>query len=176
MQNVPQKNRARISPWFAWLFPIPFVIAGAVTLTLGVRSLWFARESSSWPSTSGVVIHSDVETSRGNKGTTYQAEIMYDYEVDGSTYSSNRVGYGDYGSSNPSPARQMVNRYPKGKSVTVYYQEEDPEQSCLEPGVHGRTYFLPSFGAVFFFAGLGMWIYLPRVVRKQNQNADISAV
>lgn len=175
MQNVPQKNRARVSPWFAWLFPIPFVIAGAVTLTLGVRSLWFARESSSWPSTSGVVIQSDVETSRGNKGTTYQAEIMYDYEVDGSTYSSNRVGYGDYGSSNPSPARQMVNRYPKGKSVTVYYQEEDPEQSCLEPGIHGRTYFLPSFGAVFFFAGLAMWIYLPRVIRRQNQSAEILA-
>lgn len=48
-------------------------------------------------------------------GTTYKAEIFYDYKVNGTKHSSNRVGYGDFSSSNPSCARSVANQYPAGK-------------------------------------------------------------
>lgn len=154
---------------------MPFLIVGAAVLFFGLRSLQRAKASSDWPSVSGIVVSSEVDSNRGDDGTTYSAEILYDFEVDGITYSSNRVGYGDYGSSNPSGARRMVNRYQEGSEVDVFYMPENPEESVLEAGVHSRTYFLPAFGLVFFLAGLGMLLFLPRLLRKEGEHGGDGA-
>ncbi len=113
---------------------------------------------------------SDLDRNRGDDGTTYSAEILYDYKVDGETYSSNRVGYGDYGSSNPSGARKVVNKYPEGLELEVFYMPDKPDESVLEVGIQKRTYFLPAFGAVFFVVGLAMFIFLPKLLNKQVES------
>jgi hypothetical protein len=93
---------------------------------------------------------------------------MYDFVVEGTTFSGDCVAFGDYGSSNPSHARGIVNEYPQGKAVTVYYMQEDPEVSVLEPGVKGQAWFLPLFGLVFFVVGSVMAVLLPRAMRKRD--------
>jgi hypothetical protein len=156
---------------FGRIFPLPFLIVGAIFLLIGLRSMQRAQESTNWPSVAAVIVSSSVDSRSGNKGTTYQAKVLYDYTVDGTQYSSNRIGYGDYGSSNPGHAREVVNQYPKGSKVEVFYMPDHPEESVLEPGIHLRTYFIPAFGAVFLFAGAGMFIFLPRILRKQAEQA-----
>jgi len=169
-QPTPTTKRLPVT---VMVLPLIFMLAGGVVSYFGARGLLLARESVGWPSVDGVVVASEVSQSRSSKGgTTYHAEVMYDYEVDQTIYSSNRIGYGDYGSSNPGHARQVVNEYPKGKRVTVFYQQENPEESCLEPGIQQRTFFLPTFGAVFFLAGLAMLIYLPRAIRRQQEKQE----
>lgn len=76
-----------------------------------------AKESIYWLSVSGIVMPSSVESHQKNSknGTTYKAEIFYDYKVNGTKHSSNRVGYGDFSSSNPSCARSVANQYLAGK-------------------------------------------------------------
>lgn len=155
--------------FFKRIFPLPFLIIGACVLFFGFRSMGRAKASLEWPSVNGVVASSEIDKKRGDNGTTYSAEILYDYEVGGVTYSSNRVGYGDFGSSDPSWARKVVNRYPQGKEVTVYYMPDKPEESTLEKGVHKKTYLLPAFGSVFFLAGLAMFVYLPKLIAKQAE-------
>jgi hypothetical protein len=118
--------------FFGRIFPLPFIIAGACILFFGLRSIQRANNSSNWPSVSGLIVSSNLDSSRGDNGTTYSAEVLYDYKVDNTKYSSNRVGYGDYRSSNPSGARKIVNKYPKGKEVSVFYMPNDPEESVLE--------------------------------------------
>ena len=140
--------------WMA--FSSIFVVVGFVVMGFGINSLSNARASESWPSTEGVVISSTVDSHRSqDTGTTYSAEINYEYSVNNETLNSNSIKFGKVSTGNPSDARKYVNKYPAGQSVKVYYNEEDPYEAVLEPGVHASTWFLPVFGAVFALFGSG---------------------
>lgn len=159
--------------FFSRIFPLLFILVGASVLFLGLRGLVRAKASVDWPNTQGEIVESSVDRRRssGNDGssTTYHAEILYEFSVDGTLFNGSRVAYGDYGSSNPSHARRIVNNYPKGKSVTVYYMPGNPEESLLEPGVKAKAWFVPGFGLIFFIAGSLMAAFLPMAIRKQEK-------
>ncbi len=175
----------QISPrmrfFFSRIFPLIFVIAGAAVLFFGIRSLRRASASTDWPTTDGVVKFSDVEyhkdsttgskRNRARSEGTYHAEVMYEYTADGEIRSGTTVAFGDYGSSNPSHARGIVNDYPVDKKVTVYYSPDDPEVCVLEPGVTLQAWFMPAFGFVFFAAGSAMMVFLPKLMKKMHHQA-----
>ena len=61
--------------------------------------------------------------------------IVYEYEVNGIKYISNRVRVQD--KSGPTMggilySNPLLKRYPKGATVTVYYNPQDPRESALE--------------------------------------------
>jgi hypothetical protein len=61
--------------------------------------------------------------------------IVYEYEVNGTKYISNRVRVQD--ASGPTLggalyANPLLTRYPKGATVTVYYNPQNPKESALE--------------------------------------------
>jgi len=169
--------------FFSRIFPLIFVVVGASVVFFGIRGLTRARASIEWPSTQGTIVESSVERHRssGSNGssTTYHAEILYEFVVDGTTYNGDRVAYGDYGSSSPSHARHIVNRYPEGKSIAVYYMPGNPEECLLEPGMKGQSWFLPGIGLIFFTAGSLMAVFLPKALKKQHitgQGAEYDSV
>jgi len=141
----------------AWIaFNSIFVVVGLVVMGFGINSLSRARDSESWPSAEGVVISSKVESHRSHdSGTTYSAEILYEYVVDAETLSGNSIKFGEVSTGNSSDASRYVNKYRAGNTVTVYYNGEDPYEAVLEPGVHASTWFMPVFGAVFALFGSG---------------------
>jgi hypothetical protein len=115
------------------------------------------------------VVSPSINAKRFNKGgTTYHAEVPYEYAVDGQTQSSNQISFGDYGSSDPSHARSVVNKYPPGTVVTVHYSPSNPTQAVLETGINGHAYFVPVFGAIFFGLPLAMFIFTPRPLKRRN--------
>jgi hypothetical protein len=163
--NRPMSPGMRV--FFSRIFPLPFMIAGALTLYFGCRTLERARHSATWPTAPGVIEQSSVEYHRSDEGSgTYHAEILYNFMVKDTPCSGNRVAFGDYGSGDPAHARDMVNRYPKGKAVTVYYMQEDHRVCILEPGVKSQAWFAPAFGLVFFVVGSLMAVYLPRAMKQ----------
>jgi len=154
--------------FFARVFPWPFVAVGGVLLFIGVRGLLRGRASTDWPAVEGTITSSAVRRQQGggrHSSSTYHAQVVYEYTVDGVAYNGDRVGYGDYGSSSPSHARGIVNRYPKGKAVTVHYMPGDPEECVLEPGLHGQGWLLPGIGLAFFAAGTMAAIGLPKLMK-----------
>lgn len=175
--RISSSSSKQMSPgmmfFMSRVFPLIFVVVGASVAFFGIRGLIRAKASVDWPSAQGKVIESSVERQRssGSNGssTTYHAEILYEFTIDGTTFNGERVAYGDYGSSSPSHARRIVNRYPKGKNVTVHYLPGNPEECLLEPGVKGQSFFLPGFGLIFFTVGILMAVFLPKVIRKQNR-------
>lgn len=171
------RNKKEMGPvsrfFFARLFPLPFLAVGIAITFFGIKQIRDARDSMSWPSIPGVVEFSSVEQRRNDNSTTYEAEVMYNYKVNGVVYSSNRLSFGQVSSSDPTSARKIVNRYPVDSEVTVYYQENAPEKSVLMPGLHTETYFVPVFGLVFALAGLAMFIFLPRVIRKPGKKPTL---
>ena len=140
--------------WIA--FSSLFVVVGFVIMGFGINSLSNARASEHWPSTEGVVISSTVDSHRSHdSGATYSAAINYEYIVNHETLTSNSIKFGEVSTGNASDASRYSTKYAAGQSVKVYYNEEDPYESVLEPGVHASTWFLPVFGAVFALFGSG---------------------
>jgi hypothetical protein len=167
--------------FFSRIFPLPFILVGAVVFFIGVRNFNRARESVLWPTVEGRVAHSEMtiswphaNDSHQSNTPTYGAEVLYKYQLSGTTYSSNRVGFGDYESGDPSHAQSILNRYPRGISVQVHYNPQSPELSVLETGVHGATYFLPIGGLLFFVAGCIMLWGLPKLFRQMPAQAPSS--
>ena len=140
-----------------------FILVGGLVAYIGIRDLLFARASLDWLTTEGKIISSSVERKidRDRDSSTYQAEIQYEFAVNGVTYSGTRVAFGEHGSNNSTHAKDIVFRYPKGSSVTVYYSESDPDTCLLEPGVQAQVWFLPVSGLIVFIIGLFLAVYLP---------------
>jgi hypothetical protein len=160
----------RANPLIGVLIMPIFFIAGIFLAKYGGSVLDNAKASAEWPTVQGTVMHSDVVRERGtgdNRGKYhYEADVMFEFELDGQTYSSNNVSFGEYASSQASHAREIVRRYPEGSRVTVYYNPEDPDTAVLEPGVSWSSYILLGMGILFcaigFFGFFGCLVAILR--------------
>jgi len=154
------------------LFLSIFVIVGIVVAIQGKKMLATAKESANWPYVQGEVISSEMEvrkeTDDDGTSVTYSAEVLFEYEVAGTVYSANRVSFGQYSSGAPGLARKILNKYPAGTVVKVYYNPDDPEISVLEPGTTFSTYLVLIGGLVFVFFG-GLFLF---VVNKHWSQAE----
>lgn len=140
-----------------------FLIIGLVVSTIGFREMKEAKVSTKWPTTSGVILESKVDSrSDSDSGTSYHAEVLYQFEMDGAKIQGNRISFGEVGTGDASDASRVVNRFPKDTEVTIYYDPKDPFNAVLEPGIQTGTWFLPVFGLVFagfgaFFMAIGIF-------------------
>ena len=141
---------------FGLMIPSFFILTGAGLLFIGVRTLRRATASNAWPTADGMIQRSSVRTQSGSSisdPASFYAEVLYDYTVGGATFSGNRIAFAKSGGFRSS-ARRILNTYPKGKEVTVYYAPDDPEISVLEPGKKLGTWYLPVGGLAFIVAGI----------------------
>ncbi|MDO8571970.1 MAG: DUF3592 domain-containing protein [bacterium] len=169
----------RQNPVQLFIFALVFVIVGGATLFIwGIPTIQKAYESKNWPSVQGTITVSNFVTDRstnsdGSDATTYKADIGYDYILNGQTHSGSDVSFGAYSSSNASEMRSIVNRYPLGKSVAVYYNPKDPNASVLEPGANLGSFLAAGIGALFFILGIVMAVQAlkgkPKTANQQQQ-------
>jgi hypothetical protein len=132
-----------------------FVLISLIALPLGLVAFVIAaqawrgqRQANAarvWPSTTGWVISSGVRettvrqrirtsTSRYRMATRYAPRVIYSYEVNGSSYQSERLFMGDsLLTSEVSEAEREAARFPVGDSVTVYYHPANPAEATLDP-------------------------------------------
>jgi hypothetical protein len=133
-----------------------------VLMFLLVRAVWFSVRSRSWPTTTGKVKQSSVE----EVGKQYRESFQYEYTVDGSNYVSNVISFLDLfllvfmnGTRSRRAAKHVVDRYPTGSEVTVYYDRKNPKRAVLETNVWNINVIIIALaliimGGVFF---LGFW-------------------
>lgn len=129
---------------------ILFVIAGLATTVWGWRVMQRARASRRWPSVPGR-ISSVSETSELDD---LLPQIGFDYELDGQP--QRRVLEFPAGTS-PSRelAQQYLQKYPPGKTVTVYYDPQDHTRVTLEPGATG-DWLIFAIGVIATLLGVMM--------------------
>ena len=114
-----------------------FIAIGLFFIVLAVVQLLKAKKAEkTWPTSSGTVISSVVGThlarsSRGGTTTQFMPEVAYEYQVNEITYKGSSVGFGKATMSSKK-SRQVVERYPQGSAVTVYYDPQDPAKGVLE--------------------------------------------
>ncbi len=111
-----------------------------------------ARACIDWPSTRGEITHSEYIDS----SDTSSFEIKYGYEIRGRRYTCNRVFVDILGlqlhSNADSWNKEVVERYPEGTPVTVYYNPENHEDACLRR--ESRSSFFYVFGVIILIMGI----------------------
>jgi hypothetical protein len=108
-----------------------------VTILVELREV---RQASHWPSTTGKVIASRVESHKKSPGDSgydfHDTEVIneplveYEYRANGHKYRSRRVTIGEKTSGFELEA--IFARYPVGADVRVYYDPANPRTAVLE--------------------------------------------
>jgi len=140
------------------------VLVSLVFIAIGLSLLYYARsvsakaqQSLSWPQADGVIAHSAVlqqmQTSSSTNAATYKADVTYRYKVQGRDYSSERITLADF-SSSTGRAQDIVDRFPDGAPVTVYYNPVDPSDAVLERDGTSGIRLLYIIGGIFATAGV----------------------
>lgn len=144
---------------------ISALAAGLIFLHRYLRAFPEAIASLSWPSVTGTITNSSIETRLNDDRAKHHLPIIvFIYQVEGAEYRSSRIKTwrildGKQSGSTPSSktnAEYHVKKYPKGKQVDVYYSLNNPEKAVLEPGPW-LTPFSLEF-VEFFVAGLSTLI------------------
>ncbi len=112
-----------------------------------VTNAFFQRRklssSNAWPIAAGQVIESQVRTLTDYdyvnqvSSTSYSPEVRYTYEVNGQPYLGRWITLGAQKTySRATDAQAVVDRYPAGRQVTVYYHPQKPAEVVLERQTH----------------------------------------
>ena len=103
--------------------------------TIFLAIIFFTRRKmaavSGWPSTMGTITNSFIDwRSSSDSGTTAYPVVQYSYQISGQTYQGNKYAPGpEIGGTG---AHKVVNRYPAGSQVMVFYNPQNPADAVLE--------------------------------------------
>ena len=125
------------------MFPswLPIVAPLAVLAGLGVhlgrrarRAAAVRRAAAAWAQTAGTVLSTTIRVRRVGQSRSEIPVVIYSYQVDGRPYQSHRVRAGDETGQIKviGDVSSMLDRYPVGSNVTVYYDPDDPANAALE--------------------------------------------
>ena len=150
---------------------------GVYAFCVGVNLIYLAHRSASWTEAEGRVIAKKVICSSSKGGVTYNPQVVYGYEVDGVVYYNNNYSYG-FGSAakygfiggRKEAAEESLEHYRIGSVVPVFYNPENPEQSCLKPGGLNWVNGLPIGLGAFFVVGV-IWLWRVNVSHGGRTNS-----
>lgn len=131
------------------------LLLGVSLILIGAYPFVRANLSTQWQAVDGVVRVAEVRSEEGSLfglSLSHQVRLQYDYHVERTAYQGKRVDFG-FGSQSfllNSFARRIVERYPVGKSVRVYFDPGDPTNAVLER--------VPSLGSSVFWMVVGLFL------------------
>jgi hypothetical protein len=116
---------------------LPVLILGGLGYFLYKRNQQSgaARQlAQSWPSTTGRVLMSSVQSRRSGRSYSTYPVVVYQYAVNGQSHQSQTIKVGEQFLNVRviGQAQATVARYPIGANVTVYYNPANPAESALE--------------------------------------------
>lgn len=113
------------------------VLWSIMTLAFDAILLWQVAEQRSsigYAKTSGVITHSElIIEAEEDTGPYCIADIEYRYRVGNTDYEGDRYRYGPDTEGDKS-AQELVAKFPVGKKVSVFYDQQDPGDAVLSVG------------------------------------------
>ncbi len=135
------------------------------------KSMKEYKSSKSWPSVSGTITRSEIETraewdSKKKKTIkTYIPHINYTFYVKDREFRGTRVSFGDYTSNSRMAVRVLIRDYPINKTVQVYYNPQDPSMCVLERKLGLGSYVALIVAIMFGLAGLLIvFVFFRRII------------
>jgi hypothetical protein len=142
-----------------------FLLAGLAVIWLGTISPMIkAAAALGWKETPCVVDSSRVVTVPARKGSpTYRVEVVYHYECEGNTYTSNRYQFASGSSAGRDRKQKVVAQYPPGRQTVCFVNPSHPTEAVIHRGLNVEMLF-GLFGLPFAIIGaLGIG-FVPRLV------------
>jgi hypothetical protein len=167
--STPNLKEIKGGKWFLRIFLSIFLIVGIGMIVFGVSNIRTAKDSETWPSKEGVILKSKISVNTSDDGTTYGADVSYEFRVGDMKYKGDKVTISEVSTSNRSRAKKIVKRYRKGSEVPVFYDPNDPERNVLEPGLSGGSWLLPGIGLAFLIIPLIILITIEKANRKESK-------
>ena len=139
-------------------FVLIFGIIGVVMLVKYFQDKKKADASTSWSSVSGRITESYLREenrtdSDGYPQTYYYPEVRYEYDLLGATYTGDKIAFGSKtGNGSQKKTQEALAQYPVGKSVSVYYDPNNPEDAVFERRVGGKVFLI--VGIIFCLVAL----------------------
>lgn len=114
-----------------------FVILNMVFLAIIFFTQRKMNAVQSWASTMGMVLASYLERrSSGDSGTVNYPVVQYSYQVGGQMYQGAKIAPGmEVGGTG---AGKVVQKYPEGAQVMVFYDPNNPSDAVLEKKAHAQ--------------------------------------
>lgn len=130
----------------------------------GYQSYLVQTKASDWPHTMGEVLSAEIIVDEGELGVSddmVQPRVITQYNVNGRTYAIHEISFNQSmsWSSSDRYAKTMINQYPPGTRVPVYYNPEQPSQAVLDTSADWFTFFIMGLGAIFVLLGV-YWFWL----------------
>lgn len=137
------------------LFSLIFILVGAGLSWWGWTILQNARSSASWPSVQGQITGALLDYSTdADGGDSYSPQVTYAYAVNGRSYEGQTIKFGENSYGSKRKAQEILERYPNGQRIAVFYNPAQPDRAVLEPGVSGGSYIVLGIGLLFVFLSL----------------------
>ena len=111
------------------------ILSAIILNTIFLIVIFYTRrkvaQAESWSSTVGTVTLSTIDLRKsGNRISTQYPFVRYSYQVMGREYEANKIMPGaEFGGSS---AQKVIDRYPVGTRVTVFYNPHNPYEAVLE--------------------------------------------
>jgi hypothetical protein len=147
-------------PFGFWVFVI-----GIITFYLLYRlvRIFFYRK------TTGTIVKSQVKKVENQISyEAYYPLVEYEYQVNGKTYRSNRIFLTNL-ESDYNTIKKIVDKYPEGKKIDIYYNPFKPEDSLLKRNYHTGMFIQ----TLVFFGMLSVFIYT-LYIELINPDADLT--
>jgi hypothetical protein len=116
------------------------VLIGELILTVDETQweLHSARASLTWPLVQGEVVSASVDETEISVGKRkvrgFESKVIYRYTVAGRGYRGSLLYFGYRPDTDPECTRRLVERYPPGARVNVFYEPGNPAAAVLETG------------------------------------------
>jgi len=143
------------------VYPIRFprkLVLGTLLILLGVSGVSLpqylrAKKSTQWPSVPGVITASWMRSGLCKGMPCYHGEIEYRYRVEGADRRGTRLDLSRSHWAARESWQRVLDQYPPGKAVTVYYETANPANSVLAPGLVGEMeeLYRMDLGMICFF-------------------------
>jgi len=146
------------------------VTAGVMSLSFSITTNWEMKNRQKWPGTIGKIIRSTCQkttltTRTGPRSVdngyssvdVFTPQVAYAYKVNEKSYENSAIsGPLTEGYNNRQDAENVLQDYPVGRSVTVYYSPRKPALSLLEKTVPSKV-DLPFITGIILLSG-GLFI------------------
>jgi hypothetical protein len=139
-------------------------VGGGLSIYLLVIPVLGLAMAATWVEVPATVISSNVRSWSTDDGTSYRADVLYEYSAGDRSWLSNRRHFFPVGSGDSDDARAIVDRYPEGASTTCFVAPDDPGRSVLDRSFR-PVYLIGLFPLIFLLAGVGLTIHSRRADR-----------
>jgi hypothetical protein len=175
VESISQKAKSGRGQKFMIGFGLLFiVIGGAVFIPMAIVPSIRLAASTAWQATSCTIVSSSMRTWSTDDGTSYRADVLYEYQIGDYLWRSNRVEFFGFLRTGYDEAHEILLRYPDRSSATCWVNPRDPSRSVLDRQFHPK-HLLGLIPLVFILAGWAVANHGWKQMRVRRAAEEITA-